>query len=645
MADLTANIAIKLLDAFTGPLRKMAEGLEEVEKRGERVKKAMSFAADLNQAAEAMGRFGNSIVGPLRGAIDEFADFDHALSKMSAMSDGAALRGSANFEMLKQQAVDLGASTQYSAREVAELQTEYLKANFSVAEAASVTEQTLAAAAAEGLGLAETASIVGGALRGMGLGVSETARVTDVLSKMSVKSKSDMKGLGEALGYAAGPASQLGLSIEKTAAMLGVLANNNIEGSRAGTSMNAVLKGIVRKPTADDLDAWKKLGIFQGDLVKMRKAMADNKPEEALARVAKGLKGLSRDKQVQMLQRIFGDEGAGAAGFLIRASVDASDVGLKKMVDAAEDANGSTLAMAKIMQEDLKGAIERAGGALSGLKTQIGEALGPAASSAANAIEGSAGALQAFVKENPKFSKATFSLVGAAGLAALGLQGLLTMTASVTAANAFLSASYGKLQASMMGRFGLVASSFALGAAVGTWLNDVLELDDKISSALGRPKGGQTNNLNTSETDQVTAGGWRLSKEGRVLDRGQGPGPVEVQRAIAAGASSDQEISAFIAADRKARATAPKPFSVVPVAQRLTAPGRGGPLAAYMRDEAALNSPLAGQTSERDQAAVLKDLFAPVLEELRKSAAAQKKTADALAERNRVGSNLDLPTF
>ncbi len=646
MADLTASIAIKILDAFTGPLRGLQHGLEDVEKRGERVKKAMSFAADLNQASESMSRFANGILGPVKGAINEFAEFDHALSRMSAMGGDNAKRGSAGFELLKQQAVDLGAATQYSAQEVAELQTEYLKSNFSVQEAASVTKQTLAAATAEGLGLAETSSIVGGALRGMGLEVSQTARVTDVLSTMSIKSKTDMRGLGEALGYAAGPASQLGLSIETTAAMLGVLANNNIEASRGGTALNAVMKGIIKKPNKDDLDAWRELRISNADLVKMRKSMSDDKPEIALRRMSEALKKLSKEKQVQVLQRLFGDEGAGAAGFLIRSSIDVSDIGLGALKKAGQDATGTTLEMAKIMQEDLKGAIERAGGAVSALNTKVGELLAPAATEAASTIEKMTGGLQGFIAENPKFSKATLELVTGLGLTAAGLASVLTWTSAVTSANAFLSASYGKLAGSMVGRLGLIAAAGAAGYAVGSWANEAFGLDDKIASLLGRGKTGGDKPLNAGEGDETTASGWRISKEGKVLDEGTGPGPLAVQRARAAGATTKEEISAFIQNERKNK---PKtPFSVVPVkGSGPTGPiaGTGTLLERGARVAAALASPLAQVKTDSQQAAETRAQTAILLDELKLQTAAMQTVAAALANRNQVGTNLDVPTF
>lgn len=609
MADLTTSIAIKILDAFTGPLRNMETGLGNVEQRAGRLRKAMAFSADLNQAAEGMGRFANGIMGPVRGAVNEFAEFDHALSRLSAMGGEDARRGSAGFEMMKKQASDLGAATEYSAREVVELQTEYLKAGFSLNEAAGVTEQTLAAAAAEGIGLSEASAIVAGALRGMGLEVSETARVTDVLAAMSVKSKASMQSLSEGLSYAAGPASQLGLSIERTAAMLGVLHNNNIEGTRSGTAMNAVLKGIVRKPGRDELDAWQKLHITTKDLQEMRANLTRDKPELAFQRMAQALKGLSQDKQVQLLQRLFGDEGAAAAGFLIRASVDVKSGGLAALSKEADTAKGKTLEMAKIMREDLMGAMERAGGAVAALNNAAGEALAPAASSTADVVETAAGALQDFIKENPRFSKATLELTAGMGTVALGLQGMLTAASAWNSGTAYTLKAFEKLNGSLIGRAGLVGAAGAAGYAIGTWVEQTFDIANRLNRMIGLRETNEGEDLTGAV--RTYAGGWKVNhKTGEVVAMGTGEGPAEVRRARAAGAATQAEMTAVLGL--QARNAASRPFQVAAGAR---APGSGGMLAAQAQDAATRASPLAkpGVTDEatRQQTVLL-------LEELRK---------------------------
>src|SRR5690625_6915305 len=50
--------------------------------------------------------------------------------------------------------------------------------------------------------------------------------------------------MGDAMQYAGANASAAGLSIEETAAFIGVLGDAGITGSKAGTSLNAMLRDL-----------------------------------------------------------------------------------------------------------------------------------------------------------------------------------------------------------------------------------------------------------------------------------------------------------------------------------------------------------------------------------------------------------------
>lgn len=574
MADITSTIAIRVLDAFTGPLRQFQEGLRGIEQRsrdveavGKRVKAAMSFAADLNQAAEAMGRFSGYVTGPLVGAVGEFRSFEKAMSNVAALSD--QMKGSAGYETLKQQALDLGAATAFSAQQVAEAQAIYAQAGRTVEQIVAMTPVTLAAAQANNLSIAETASIVGHTMTQMGMSAADAGRAVDVLTASAAASDMTLQDMGTALAYVGPVAHQAGMSLELTSAFLGKMKDAGLEASSAGVGLRAVLTRLL-DPSREASRALGQLGFTTRQIRDLQKQVASGHPEAALARIGAAAEKLPNERRMKLMSQIFGMEAQTAASVAIQASMDTSTEGLTAKADAlVRNAAGTNERMARIMTDNLDGAMERAGGAVSGLKTSVGEVLAPTVKAGAEAVEGLAGALQKFVTTNPRFSKATLELVGGLGAVSAGMQGVLTTMSAFTSGAAYVQKAFATLSGSMIGQFGLVGAAAAAGIALGTWAENAFNLSDKISKLLGRGSGadspatqgtrGGGENL-TDPQAQHMAGGWIIhSGTGHVIRRGRNEAmPESVRRAVRMGASrtSIYELNAMIDKQRR-QAAAP----------------------------------------------------------------------------------------
>lgn len=187
--------------------------------------------------------------GVMRDSFNTIKDFD------KANADLAATMGT-NRNQIKALTEDqkrLGASTKFTATEVAGLQKEFAKLGFSQKEILNATEATLALAAATDTELAKAAEVAGATLRGFGLDASEMARVTDVMALSFSSSALDMENFAESMKYVAPIAGQTGVSIEFTTAMLGKLADAGVKGSQAGTSLRRILVEMAKtgKPAAE----------------------------------------------------------------------------------------------------------------------------------------------------------------------------------------------------------------------------------------------------------------------------------------------------------------------------------------------------------------------------------------------------------
>lgn len=209
----------------------------------------------LKVASSKMRRFGSqakslgtnlsrSISAPLIGlgaiSVKTFSGFEAEMSKVKAVSGATA----DEFKRLESQAKNLGATTTFTATEVAGLQTEFAKLGFTASEIDKVTESTLYLAQAGGAELGRAAEVAGATLRAFGLEAAETGRVTDVMAKSFATSSLDMESFAEAMKTAAPIAKATGVSMEETSAMLGALANNGIKGSIAGTALKKILSEL-----------------------------------------------------------------------------------------------------------------------------------------------------------------------------------------------------------------------------------------------------------------------------------------------------------------------------------------------------------------------------------------------------------------
>ena len=304
------------------------------------------FRKGLNKAERAMDKMGRKmqqtgknlsmkLTAPLAaiGAVsfNVFKGFEQEMSKVQAVSGATA----DEFKALSDNAKELGASTMFSAREVASLQTEFAKLGFSATEITKVTGATLALAQASGTDLARAAEVAGSTLRAFGLDASQTNVVTDVMAKSFSTSALDMETFAESMKYVAPVAKSAGMSIQETSAMLAVMADAGIKGSQAGTSLRRIISeiGATGKPTAEALK----------DLANQGIGLADAKDE------------VGRSAQSALL--------------VLAGGVDR----IAPLTEEYKNAGGAAQEMADIMGNTAFGASKRLESAMEGLMISIGE--------------------------------------------------------------------------------------------------------------------------------------------------------------------------------------------------------------------------------------------------------------------------------
>ena len=194
-------------------------------------------------------------------AFKTAADFDDSMRRVKAVSGATGDQ----FDALKQQALDLGASTAFTASQAAEGMQYLAMAGLDTNEILEATPQMLSLASAGAMDLATAADIATNVLSGFNLQVSDLAHVSDVLAQAASSSNTSVDQLGHAMAYVGPVASSAGLSIEETTAAIQVMSNAGIQGTMAGTALRSSLSSLL-SPTSEATKVLASYGLTADDV-------------------------------------------------------------------------------------------------------------------------------------------------------------------------------------------------------------------------------------------------------------------------------------------------------------------------------------------------------------------------------------------
>lgn len=317
----------------------------------------LGVGAGLAGALALVRRAFTAISTAIKDTIKTQLDFEHTMSKVKAITgaSGDAFKG------LTQIAKELGATTVFTARQVAEAEFTLAKAGFKVKEIVGALKPTLSLAAAGGLEMAEAAGIASDVMRGMNLEVSDLQRAIDVLTATATSSNQSIQDVGEAMKFAATGAQLAGIQIEEVSAALAILANRGLRASIAGTGLRRTIAVM-----AGDLSEGEKgvgaLGASLFDAEGKSVGLANSIDILAKAGIV-GLEGLTT----------FGARAGNV--FAVLSSVG-SDT-LRDLTDEFKNVAGITEKIEKENLNNLYGATVRFSSAAEGLRIELGEAVNP----------------------------------------------------------------------------------------------------------------------------------------------------------------------------------------------------------------------------------------------------------------------------
>lgn len=376
-------------------------------------------------------------------------EFDAAMSKVQALTrlDGA----SEEMAALREQARQLGASTQFTAGQAADAQGFLAMAGFKAESIQAAMPGMLDLAKAGDSGLAETADIASNILTGFNLQASETGRLGDVLVGTFTRSNTNLQMLGETMKYAAPVAASVGQDIETVAAMAGKLGDAGIQGSMGGTALRAILNRLSAPPKAA-ADALNTLGISavdaQGNLRDM---------PTVLQEIYEKTKNMGDADRAGLLKGIAGEEAVAGLQVLVK---QAGSGALQEFVSTLKNTEGEASATAKTMADNLRGDLSAMGSAWEDLGIQLQEQQNGPMREITQTITGIIGGVKGWIAENPKLAANIVKTAAGVGILMAGMGGLTLAIASIL--GPFAMVRYGMTLFGIKGA-GLAGTLFNLG--------------------------------------------------------------------------------------------------------------------------------------------------------------------------------------
>ncbi len=393
------------------------KGLEAAQKR------LKSFGASTRLLGTKLTGLGVAAATPVAGSLAVYTNFDDAIRAAGAAANATG----ETFESLRKTAKHLGATTSFSATEVASLMTELGRAGFSPKQIEEMTLAVMNLARATGTDATLSSGIMAATIRQFSMEASDAVRVADGLTAAANKSFNSVESLGEALSYAGPVASDANMSLEETLAILGTLGNLGIQGSEAGTALRRLL-------TLSAAESEKFMKVFD---VATKDAQGNARNlVDVLGEVSAATANMGTGDRAEAFNEVFGLLGITSASAIGKTVTDT-----RQLLAELQNSGGIAAKTAADMEAGIGGAFRILKSSVEGVAIAIGEALDTSVSSMMKSISRALSGLTEWIGKNKEIVKkvalivagvvgvgAAFIGIGsAAGVAAFAVGGLASM--------------------------------------------------------------------------------------------------------------------------------------------------------------------------------------------------------------------------
>lgn len=369
------------------------------------------YEASLGKAEKSAGGFGSSFGGAMTklskltikalsaatAAVGAFTvasiktgmDFDKSMSQVYAtMGDKAQEMVEYNgktvssMEALRDFAQEMGATTQFSAKQSADALNYMALAGYDAQESMEMLPNVMNLAAAGAMDLARASDMVTDTQTAFGMDAERTAQMVDEMAKAASTGNTSVEQLGDAFLTVGGLAKELNGGfvtladgtqapvdgIQEMEIALTAMANSGIKGSEAGTHMRNMLMKL-SSPASEGTKQLQKLGVAVFDSEGQMRSLKD-----IMGDLSVKLNGLTQEQKIQAIADLFNTRDLASAEALLGAvGEDWDEIG-----EAILNADGAAEEMAKTQMDNLAGDITYFKSAVEGAQIAISDNLSPA---------------------------------------------------------------------------------------------------------------------------------------------------------------------------------------------------------------------------------------------------------------------------
>lgn len=333
--------------------------------------KVESLASGFQKAGDKVTKVGSSLTKAvslpliaLGGAsVNTAASFEDSMLKVQSLS-GATQE---EYERLTAAAKEYGATTAWTAKDVANAMGYMALAGFDTKDILASIGGMLSLASASGEDLATVTDILTDSMTAFGDSAGDASRYADVLATTQAKTNTTVGLLGEAFKYVAPLAGAYGYQLEDVSAALGMMANAGVKGSMSGTALSAIITRLGTN-TNKARDAIEELGVEFYNSDGTARNLSD-----VLKDLCDATAEMDTHQKAALASTVAGMEAQkGLLAILNQGSAAYEDLEGK-----IKSCNGTASEMAQNMESGLGGSIRSLKSSLEGASIVIGEKLAP----------------------------------------------------------------------------------------------------------------------------------------------------------------------------------------------------------------------------------------------------------------------------
>ena len=429
---------------------------KDAQNRLQAVRASRAEANALTRASKAQARkdkrrntSAGAVVGtamalsPLLMPLKSSFAFEEAITSVNAKTDTDY---SKDIPLLRETAIKLGSSTEWTMTQVAKGEEYLTMAGFNPKQIAKAMKGNLALATVGDLDLGTSSDISSNILTGFNKKAEEMDRVADVMTKTITSSNTNITELGVAMSYVAPVASAFRgkKAFIETTALVGKLAGAGLKSDKAGTILRQVYSRLSAPPKEADKEL-SKLHVSSYDKNGKFKPIS-----QILGEINEAFKKQHyTDEQKNIaVKKIFGMVALSGASYLLKEG----EKSILEYQNKIDKSSGEALRIQKMKLDTPIGQMKLFGSALEGLAITMTQELLPPFKDFMKVMTKGVNVVTAWAKEHPKLASAIYGTGIALGVATVAL---MTFGLVATFAGRGLSVlGFGRAKAGMIGLTG-----------------------------------------------------------------------------------------------------------------------------------------------------------------------------------------------